>query len=58
MPAIAGVLPAMAEVLDLRDKTLLSLEASTLMRKYPDIPADFLTVLLQIREDIGRSEAK
>ncbi|KAL3116152.1 hypothetical protein niasHT_002276 [Heterodera trifolii] len=58
MPTVSAVLSAVAEVLDLRDKTLLSLEASTMMRKFPDIPAEFLTVLLQIREDIGRSEAK
>uniref|UniRef100_A0A914I8A8 Exocyst complex component 3 n=1 Tax=Globodera rostochiensis TaxID=31243 RepID=A0A914I8A8_GLORO len=58
MPTISAVLLAVAEVLDLRDKTLLSLEVSTMMRKFPDIPAEFLTALLQIREDIGRSEAK
>ncbi|CAK5029443.1 unnamed protein product [Meloidogyne enterolobii] len=58
MPAIVNILPAIGEVLDLRDKTLLGLEASSLVRKYPDIPVEYLTSLIQIREDIGRAEAK
>ncbi|CAK5075146.1 unnamed protein product [Meloidogyne enterolobii] len=58
MPAIVNILPAIGEMLDLRDKTLLGLEASSLVRKYPDIPVEYLTSLIQIREDIGRAEAK
>ena len=58
MPIIVKILPAIGEVLDLRDKTLLGLEASSLVRKYPDIPVEYLTSLIQIREDIGRAEAK
>lgn len=58
MPAIVNVLPAIGEILDLRDKSFLGLGASALMRKYPDIPVEFLTSIIQIREDIGRTEAK
>ena len=58
MPTIVNVLPAVGEVLDLRDKTLLGLEASSLVRKYPDVPVEYLIALIQIREDIGRAEAK
>lgn len=58
MPTIVNVLPAIGELLDLRDKTLLGLEASSLLRKFPDVPVDYLTSLIQIREDVGRTEAK
>lgn len=55
---ITPVLLAIADVIDLRDKTLLTLETSTFVRKYPDTYVDLLTAILQIREDVGRSEAR
>jgi len=58
MPMITPVLSAIAEILDLRDKSLLSLEASSFVRKYPDIHVELLSSIIQIREDIGRSDAK
>lgn len=58
MPVITQVLPALAEILDLRDKSLLTLEASTFVRKYPDIPVELLTSIIQIREDTSKTEAK
>lgn len=58
MPMITPVLLAIADVIDLRDKTLLTLETSTFVRKYPDTYVDLLTAILQIREDVGRSEAR
>lgn len=55
MPMITSVLIAFGEIIDLRDKSLLSLEASSFVRKFPDIPVDLLTSVIQSREDIGRS---
>jgi hypothetical protein len=42
----------------MRDKSLLSLETSSFVRKYPDIQVDLLSALLSAREDIGRNDAK
>ena len=57
-PMMTDVLPAMAEILDLRDKSLLTLEASSFVRKYPDVHVELLTSLIQSREDINGKEAK
>lgn len=58
LPSIASILPMIAGVLDLRDKGLLSLEASTFVRRFADVPTDLLSSIIQIREDIGSKEAK
>lgn len=58
MPMITPVLFAIADIIALRGKTLLSLEISTFVRKYPDIYNDLLTSIVMIREDINRTEAK
>ncbi|MFH4983743.1 hypothetical protein AB6A40_010452 [Gnathostoma spinigerum] len=52
------VLSSMADILSLKDKSLLSLETSSFVRKYPDIPMELLTALVQMRDDVGRAEAK
>uniref|UniRef100_A0A915LBU3 Exocyst complex component Sec6 n=1 Tax=Romanomermis culicivorax TaxID=13658 RepID=A0A915LBU3_ROMCU len=54
---ITDVIPAMAEVVKLRDKSLLSLELSTFVRKFPDVTCDQLSGLLMMREDVNRLEA-
>lgn len=48
----------MADILDLTDKSLLSLETSGFVRKFPDIGEDLLTSLIALREDCTRQEAK
>ncbi|CAJ0950750.1 unnamed protein product, partial [Mesorhabditis belari] len=58
IPSITRVLLQISSVISLRDKSLLSLEATTFARKFPDCGAEFLTALLASREDVGRSEAK
>jgi len=55
---VVDVLPAAAEVLSLSDKSLLSLEVSSFVRKYPDVGIEQLAGLLQMREDMGRGEAR
>uniref|UniRef100_A0AC34GKE6 Uncharacterized protein n=1 Tax=Panagrolaimus sp. ES5 TaxID=591445 RepID=A0AC34GKE6_9BILA len=57
-PMITSCLRAAADILDLRDKTLLTLETSQFVRKYPDIHAELLTALINSREDVNAKEAK
>uniref|UniRef100_A0A914Z9C5 Exocyst complex component Sec6 n=1 Tax=Panagrolaimus superbus TaxID=310955 RepID=A0A914Z9C5_9BILA len=57
-PMITTCLRAVADILDLRDKTLLTLETSQFVRKYPDIHAELLTALINSREDVNAKEAK
>uniref|UniRef100_A0A0R3S2D1 Exocyst complex component Sec6 n=1 Tax=Elaeophora elaphi TaxID=1147741 RepID=A0A0R3S2D1_9BILA len=52
------ILTAMSDVLSLRDKSLLALETTTLVRKFPDIHVELLSALIQTREDMGRVEAR
>ncbi|VDN02573.1 unnamed protein product [Thelazia callipaeda] len=52
------VLVALSDVLSLRDKSLLSLETTTLVRKFPDIHVELLSALIQAREDMGRVESR
>lgn len=55
---VTDVLPAAGEMLALSDKSLLPLEVSSFVRKYPDVGAEQLAGLLQMREDMGRTEAR
>jgi hypothetical protein len=48
----------MADIIDLRDKSLLPLEATSFVRKFPDVHMELLASLLQAREDVGRAEAR
>ncbi|MCP9260184.1 Exocyst complex component 3 [Dirofilaria immitis] len=52
------ILAAMSDVLSLRDKSLLALETTTLVRKFPDMHVELLSALIQTREDMGRVEAR
>ncbi|VDM46063.1 unnamed protein product [Toxocara canis] len=55
---MSAVLIDMSEVLILRDKSLLALETTSFVRKYPDIHTELLSALIQMREDMGRAEAR
>lgn len=48
----------MADILSLRDKSLLALESTAFVRKFPDIHSELLSGLLQMREDVGRADAR
>merc|ERR1711962_421224 len=47
-----NLLPILAEVLKLKDPTMMSLELGTLVNKYPDIQKDHLVALLYLRSDL------
>ncbi|KAI6224334.1 Proable exocyst complex component Sec6 [Aphelenchoides fujianensis] len=57
-PIITSVLPAIADILEMADKSLLVLECSGFVRKFPDVHSELLAAVLLCREDIGRNEAK
>jgi len=57
-PMVTSVLSAMADILELRDKSLISLSTSSFVRKYPDVHADLLAALISSREDVNGTEAK
>lgn len=52
------VLKLMGEVLKMKDNSLLSLEMSGLIKKFPEVSAEDLTSLLELRGDINRNEAR
>nr|KAG5699928.1 hypothetical protein BaRGS_018227 [Batillaria attramentaria] len=52
------VLPALAEVLRLRDTSMLALEITGFAQKYPDIRMEQLVNLILCRGDTSRSDAK
>uniref|UniRef100_A0A0K0EMI9 Exocyst complex component 3 n=1 Tax=Strongyloides stercoralis TaxID=6248 RepID=A0A0K0EMI9_STRER len=49
---------SIADIWKLSDKSLLSLETSAFARKYPDIPEDLFSAILQAREDMTKSDSK
>ncbi|KAI6204996.1 Proable exocyst complex component Sec6 [Aphelenchoides besseyi] len=57
-PLITSVLPSIAEIVNMTDKSLLSLEVSGFVRKFPDVHPELIAAVLLCREDIGRNEAK
>ncbi|PAV56755.1 hypothetical protein WR25_05016 [Diploscapter pachys] len=58
VPDLFPLLYAIADVIGLKDKSILSLEATGFARKFPNIPVDLLIAVLTMRDDIGRNEAK
>uniref|UniRef100_A0A914BVA9 Exocyst complex component 3 n=1 Tax=Acrobeloides nanus TaxID=290746 RepID=A0A914BVA9_9BILA len=58
LPNLPAILLAIADIIDLRDKSILPLEASSFVRKYSDIHVELLTSILQSREDLGKAESK
>uniref|UniRef100_A0A7E4UXX1 Exocyst complex component Sec6 n=1 Tax=Panagrellus redivivus TaxID=6233 RepID=A0A7E4UXX1_PANRE len=57
-PMMTAVLVAMADILSLRDKSLLQLETYAFVRKYPDVHVELLASLMQAREDMNAKEAR
>lgn len=55
---IFHMLPVLAEVLKLKDTSMLSLEVMGVLKKYPDIQMEQLISLLVLRGDMNRSEAR
>ncbi|CAG2100053.1 unnamed protein product [Medioppia subpectinata] len=51
-------LPLLAELLKLKDLSLLFLEVSGLVKKYPDVRAEHLVALLSLREDMLKTNVK
>uniref|UniRef100_A0A8B9QIA5 Exocyst complex component 3 n=1 Tax=Apteryx owenii TaxID=8824 RepID=A0A8B9QIA5_APTOW len=51
---LCGIIEAIAEVIKLTDPSLLYLEVSTLVSKYPDIRDDHIAALLTVRGDASR----
>ncbi|CAD6198531.1 unnamed protein product [Caenorhabditis auriculariae] len=56
--SLTCVIASAADVISLRDKSLLSLEATSFARKFPNCPIDLLAAIVASREDVGRSEAR
>lgn len=52
------VLSALAEILKLRDTSMLSLEVMGVVKKYPDIRTEQLIGLITLRGDMNRTEAR
>ncbi|KAL5013230.1 hypothetical protein ScPMuIL_007500 [Solemya velum] len=53
-----SVLPIMAEVIKLKDTSMLSLEITGLVKRHPDVRVEQLINLLLCRGDMSRSEAR
>jgi len=51
-------LPLLAEFLKLKDLSMLFLEVSGLVKRYPDIKVEHLTALLSLREDMAKTNVK
>ncbi|RXM31215.1 Exocyst complex component 3-like protein, partial [Acipenser ruthenus] len=51
---LTGVLSALAEIIRINDTSMLSLEVSGLVTKYPDISEEHVLVLLDVRGDVPR----
>ncbi|RMX50459.1 hypothetical protein pdam_00018310 [Pocillopora damicornis] len=53
-----SVLSTLAEVIKLRDTSMMALEISGIANKYPDFKSDHALVLLLMRGDLTRTEAR
>ncbi|RWS22101.1 exocyst complex component 3-like protein [Leptotrombidium deliense] len=51
-------LPLLADFLKLKDLSIVFLEVSGLIKKYPDITVDHLTALLSLREDMAKTNVR
>ncbi|GBN67635.1 hypothetical protein AVEN_209183-1, partial [Araneus ventricosus] len=50
--------PLIAEVIKLKDVSMLSLELSGVIRHYPDVTLEQLVTLILVRGDVSKNEAK
>ncbi|VDP02931.1 unnamed protein product [Soboliphyme baturini] len=55
---VSSILIAASDILSLRDKSLLALEVSSFVQKFPEVKVDQLTGIILCREDIGRSDGR
>lgn len=55
---LTSIVAAAGDVISLKDKSLLSLEATSFARKFANCPAELLTAILATRDDVGRSDAR
>lgn len=53
-----SILPTLAEVIKLRDTSMMALEISGIANKYPDFKSDHALALLLMRGDVTRAEAR
>ncbi|KAG8192270.1 hypothetical protein JTE90_002097 [Oedothorax gibbosus] len=51
-------IPLVAEVIKLKDISMLSLEISGVIRNYPDVTLEQLVTLILVRGDVGKNDAK
>ncbi|KHN84315.1 Exocyst complex component 3 [Toxocara canis] len=55
---LANILLRVADFIGLRDKSMISLEATSFVRTYPDIHSEMLFALLDVRDDLSSSESR
>ncbi|CAH3195503.1 unnamed protein product [Porites evermanni] len=55
---LCSVLPTLAEVIKLRDTSMMALEISGIANKYPDFKSDHALALLLMRGDVTRADAR
>ncbi|CAL2033431.1 unnamed protein product [Caenorhabditis brenneri] len=58
LPLLTSIIATAGDVISLKDKSLLSLEATSFARKFPNCPAELLAAILATRDDVGRSDAR
>lgn len=57
VPKLTVILKTIAEMLQLKDKGMLSLEAASVVHNYPDMPQELLFGIVDARDDITSSES-
>uniref|UniRef100_A0A9J2PTR4 Exocyst complex component Sec6 n=1 Tax=Ascaris lumbricoides TaxID=6252 RepID=A0A9J2PTR4_ASCLU len=55
---LSNILLRLADFISLNDKGMLSLEAASLIRDYPDMPSEVLFALIDIRDDMSSFESR
>ncbi|CAI2325553.1 unnamed protein product [Caenorhabditis sp. 36 PRJEB53466] len=55
---LTSIVAAAGDVISLKDKSLLSLEATSFARKFANCPPELLAAILASRDDVGRSDAR
>ncbi|CAB3411296.1 unnamed protein product [Caenorhabditis bovis] len=55
---LTSIISSAADVIALKDKSILALEATSFARNFPNCPAGLLAAILATRDDVGRNEAR